>query len=87
MVIVVVTPERRCPPTNGCSSIRCQYGFATDATGCEICSCYEPCQVRCVNAGSLIPSVSTTFITFDVSWYKGSLLSVTDVFVQVTVLS
>jgi len=38
--------ERRCPPTYGCMfSLRCQYGLARDASGCEICSCYEPCKV------------------------------------------
>ena len=44
-VVVVSSTALRCPPINGCSLSRCQFGLERDASGCEICSCNEPCRV------------------------------------------
>jgi len=27
---------------------RCQYGFARNADGCELCECHDPCQVTII---------------------------------------
>ena len=27
-------------------NIQCRFGFERDPNGCEICRCFEPCQVK-----------------------------------------
>ena len=33
----------KCPPVP--CNLHCDYGFMKDKDGCEICKCYEPCEV------------------------------------------
>ena len=38
-----------CPEIDDCKLIDCKYGLAKDSFDCDICKCYNPCEVSFVS--------------------------------------